>query len=67
MNNGTDDKRNRTLTTEGMDQRLLFGQNDSFLRQGFVEGVSEDKLLAAPVPSVSLAPASVLAPKSTPG
>jgi RHH-type transcriptional regulator, proline utilization regulon repressor / proline dehydrogenase / delta 1-pyrroline-5-carboxylate dehydrogenase len=41
--------------------------NDSFLRQGFVEGVSEDKLLAAPAPAASPAPPSVLAPKSAPG
>lgn len=34
MNTELDDRRSsRVLTTEGVDQRLLFGQNDTFLRQ----------------------------------
>ncbi len=32
MNVELEDKRNRVISTEGVDQRLLFGQNDSFLR-----------------------------------
>jgi phosphate starvation-inducible protein PhoH and related proteins len=44
MNQDIDERRVRTLAVEGIDQRLLFGQNDLFLR--LIEGRFASKIVA---------------------